>query len=170
MRKMTKFSRLTIKFRMLFIPDGADGDKARGDLYRPFLKSCGKNFKVGTGAMIFNPSELSVGDDVYIGFNTYLGQGKICLDDEVLVGPFVSITASNHLRKNSSYRFGGYEAKDIYIGKGCWIAAHVCIMAGVQIKAGTLVAAGAVVTKSIENNKLVAGLPAKEIKDLDENK
>jgi maltose O-acetyltransferase len=166
MKKMTKLDRLFIKWRMLFIPDGPDGDKQRGDLYRPFMKSCGENFKVATGAIIFNPNGLEAGNHVYIGFNSYLGQGDIFLDDEVLIGPFVSITASNHLRKDGSYRFGGFEPKKIEIGKGSWIAAHVCIMAGISIKAGSLVAAGAVVTKSFSENKLIAGVPAKDIKDL----
>ena len=158
-----------MKLKMLFIPDGPDGDKARGELYRPFLKSCGDNFKVATGTIIFNPNKLQVGNHVYIGFNTYIGQGEIILDDEVLIGPFVSITASNHLRNNDSYRFGGYKEEKVIIGKGCWIAAHVCVMAGTEIEKGTLVAAGSIVTKSIKENKIVAGVPAIEIKDLNEN-
>ena len=102
----------------------------------------------------------------YVGFNAYLGQGEVFLDDEVLIGPFVSITASNHLRKDNSYRFGGYESKRIEIGKGTWIAAHVSITAGTSIGVGSLLAAGAVVTRSFEDNKLIAGIPAKIIKDL----
>ena len=166
MKKITKIDRLLIKWKMLFIPDGPEGDKKRGDLYLPFLKSSGENFKIATGAIIFNPNGLHVGNHVYIGFNTYLGQGEIFLDDEVLIGPFVSITASNHLRKNASYRFGGYKSEKIKIGKGTWIAAHVSILAGTTIGTGSLLAAGSVVTKSFEDNKLIAGIPAKIIKDL----
>ena len=86
-----------MKWRLLFVPDGPLGDRTRGRLYEPFLKSYGKNFKVGSQAFIFNPNGLTVGNDVYIGFNAYLGQGDITLKDEVLIGNFVSITASNHL-------------------------------------------------------------------------
>jgi maltose O-acetyltransferase len=165
MKKINKFWRLYIKLRGLFIPDGPLGDRARGKLYEPFLKSFGENFKIGTNAFIYNPNALSVGNHVYIGFNSYLGQGEIQLDDEVLIGNFVSITASNHLRKNGSYRFGGYELKKIEIGKGTWIAANSCIIAGVKIGKGSLIAAGSVVTNSYGNNVVIGGVPAKIIKE-----
>jgi maltose O-acetyltransferase len=166
MKKMTKFWRLYLRFFSLFIPEGPLGDRKRGELYEPFLKKVGKNFKVASQAMIYNPNGLEVGDHVYIGFNSYLGQGEIWLDNEVLIGNFVSITASNHLRKENSYRFGGYEAKKICIGKGTWLGANSCILAGVAIGSGCLIAAGSVVTKNFANNVIIGGVPAKIIKDL----
>jgi len=146
---------------MLFIPDGPSGDRARGKLYEPFLKSVGKNFKIGSQAFIFNPNGLSVGDNVYIGFNSYLGQGEIILDDEVLIGNFVSLTASNHLMKDRSYRFGGFSAKPISIGKGSWLGSHSSVLAGVSIGGSCLIASGAIVTKTFGDGLLIAGVPAK---------
>lgn len=169
MKKLTRRARLLIKWKMLFIADGPLGDRARGKLYEPYLKSFGENFKIASQAFIFNPNGLSVGNHVYIGFNTYLGQGDICLDDEVLIGNFVSITASNHLKKDNSFRFGGFEAIPIKIGRGTWIAAHCSILAGVTIGSGALIAAGSVVTKSFGNDLVIGGVPAKEInKTIDE--
>lgn len=170
MKKLNNIDRLIIKFKMLFIPDGAVGDRARGKLYEPFLKAYDENFKVATGAMIFNPNNLTVGKHVYIGFNAYIGEGTVQLEDEVMIGPFVSITASNHLRKGASYRFGGFKPEEIFIGYGCWIGSHACIMAGVKLKSGSLVAAGAIVTKSFDKNKLIMGIPAIEKKDIDANR
>ncbi|WP_053406804.1 DapH/DapD/GlmU-related protein [Persicobacter sp. CCB-QB2] len=168
MRVVNNFWRLYIKFRFLFIPDGAFGDRARGKVYEPFLQSYGKNFKVGSNAFIYNPNGLSVGDHVYIGFNSYLGQGEVHLADEVLIGNFVSITASNHLRKGNSFRFGGFEPKKINIGKGTWIAAHSSITAGVEIGEGSLVAAGSVVTKSFGDSLVIGGVPAVVIKEMND--
>ncbi|MGE8377168.1 MAG: acyltransferase [Sphingobacterium sp.] len=167
MKKLTKFGRLLMKWRMLFIPDGPTGDRARGKLYEPYLKTYGKNFKVGAQAFIFNPNGLSVGDHVYIGFNSYLGQGEIFLEDEVLIGNFVSLTASNHLLKGDSFRFGGYFAEPIIIGKGSWIGAQSAIMSGVELGSLTLVAAGSIVTKSFSGNIVVGGVPAKEISSME---
>lgn len=166
MRKLTRFWNVYLKLIALFIPNGPLGDVARGNLYKPFLKSCGKNFKLGTNAFVFNPNDLSVGDNVYIGFNSYIGKGDVRLDDEVLIGNFVSITASDHLRKDHSFRFGGNKTKPIHIGKGVWVAAHVCITNGVSIGAGSLIAAGAVVTESFPPDSFVAGIPGKLIKAL----
>lgn len=168
MKKLTKFWRLYIRFRGIFIPEGPLGDRKRGKLYEPFLKKYGENFKVASQAMIYNPNGLEVGNHVYIGFNSYIGQGEISLADEVLIGNFVSVTASNHLRKNNSFRFGGFEAKKIQVGKGTWLGGNSCILAGVTIGSGCLVAAGSVVTKDFDNNKVIGGVPAKEIKTLDD--
>lgn len=165
MKKMNSFWRLVVKWAGLCIPDGSTGDRMRGRLYEPFLLSCGENFKVGAGAFIFNPNGLRVGDHVYIGFGTYLGQGSITLDDQVLIGNFASLTASNHLRKDGSYRFGGFKAEEIRIGRGAWIAAHASIVAGVTIGAGSVVAAGAVVTQNFGSDKVIGGVPAKVIKE-----
>lgn len=163
MKKMRKIDRLWIKWRGSFIPDGPHGDRMRGALYEPFLKGYGVNFKVASQAFIFNPNGLDVGNNVYVGFNSYLGQGEISLADEVLIGNFVSITASNHLMKNNSFRFGGYRAEKINVGRGTWIGANSCVTAGVNIGESCLIAAGAVVTKSFGNNKIIGGLPAKII-------
>jgi maltose O-acetyltransferase len=148
---------------MLLISDHPSGARARGKLYEPYLLECGKNFKIAAQAFIYNPNKLSVGDNVYIGFNTYLGEGAITLKDEVIIGPFVSITASDHLIKNGSYRFGGFAEDPIVIGKGTWLAGHVCITAGVHIGDACLVAAGAVVTKSFPDGVIIGGVPAREI-------
>lgn len=166
MKKLSRFGRMKIKFRSFFIADGPLGDRARGKLYEPYLKSCGKNFKVASQAMIYNPNGLEVGDHVYIGFNSYLGQGEIKLDDEVLIGNFVSLTASNHLRKDGSYRFGGFQSKKIKIGRGTWLGGNSCILAGVKLGQGVLVAAGSVVTKSFDSNVIIGGVPGKIIKEI----
>jgi len=164
MKKLLKRHRVLIKIRQLFIPDGPYGDRQRGKLYEPFLKSYGENFKVASNSFIYNPNNLTVGDHVYIGFNSYLGQGEIELGNEVLIGNFVSITASNHLMKNNSYRFGGFESKKITIGAGSWIGAHACILAGISLGDCCLVAAGCVVTKSHPQNSVLQGVPAKIFK------
>ena len=163
MKKLTAGGRLWIKLRMLFISDSPSGARARGKLYEPYLLSYGKNFKIAAQAFIYNPNKLRIGDNVYIGFNSYLGEGEITLQDEVLIGPFVSITASNHLAKNGSYRFGGFAEDPIVIGKGTWLAAHTCITAGVKLGDSCLVAAGAVVTKSFPGGTIIGGIPAKVI-------
>jgi maltose O-acetyltransferase len=168
MRKISILGRLLIKWRFFLIPDGPHGDRSRGKAYKPYLRSCGRNFKIASNAFIFNPAGLTVGDNVYIGFNSYIGQGDVTLKDEVLIGNFVSITASNHLRKGDSYRFGGFVMKPIVIGKGTWIAAHSSVTAGSVIEGGCLIAAGSVVNKSFtESNVILAGVPAKIVKILE---
>ena len=54
---------------------------------------------------------------------------------------------------------------DIKIGNHVWIGANVTILKGVSIGDGSIVAAGSVVTKSIPEACLAAGVPAKVIKE-----
>ncbi len=53
---------------------------------------------------------------------------------------------------------------DVKIGRNCFIGAHSIILPGVTIGDEVVVAAGAVVTKDIGNNTMVAGNPAKPIR------
>ena len=133
----------------------------------PLLKACGKNLKLAPAVNIYNPSRLSVGRHVYIGFNTYIGDGDITLEDEVVIGPFCSITGGNHLFREGSVRFGGYEYHPVQIGAGSWLGSHVSVLAGVTIGKGCLIASGAVVTKDVPDGMIVGGVPAKIIKEND---
>jgi acetyltransferase-like isoleucine patch superfamily enzyme len=51
--------------------------------------------------------------------------------------------------------------------KGCYIGAGALILPGVTVGEGAVVAAGAVVTRDVPPRKVVAGVPARPIKDTD---
>ena len=55
----------------------------------------------------------------------------------------------------------------IHIGKNVWIGANATVLAGVTIGDGAVVAAGAVVTKDVEPNTIVGGVPATVIKKIE---
>ena len=140
----------------------------RGKLAEKVVKESGGNLKISSRVNIYNPDKLSVGKNVYVGYNTYLA-GDIRLDDEVIIGPFCSIVAGNHTMENESYRFGKYDSGKIKIGRGTWLGSHVVITNNVTIGKGSLIAAGSVVTKDIPNFVIAAGSPAKIIKKNDVN-
>ena len=54
---------------------------------------------------------------------------------------------------------------DTYIGKRCFIGANAIIMCGVKIGDEVVVGSGSVVTKDVPSNCIVAGNPAKIIKE-----
>ena len=57
-------------------------------------------------------------------------------------------------------------SEPIEIGDNVWIGARAIILKGVTIGAGSVVAAGSVVTKDVGPGELVAGSPARYIKDV----
>ncbi len=136
----------------------------RGILARMALKGCGRNLKISCSVNIYNPQNMTVGDNVYIGYSCYFGGGEIVLEDEVLIGPFVTVAAGNHTMRDGSYRFGPYEFGRIRIGRGTWLCANAVITSGVTIGKGCVVAAGSVVTQDVPDYGMVGGVPAKLVR------
>lgn len=106
-----------------------------------------------------------VGQKVFINFGcTFLDQGGITLEDGVFIGPGVKIITENHpeeptLRHNLL-------VKPVVIQRNAWIGAGAIILPGVTVGENAIVAAGAVVTKSVPDNVIVAGIPAKIIRNI----
>lgn len=167
MIKYNEFWGLYIKILNSPAPPIDFGAKWRGKIYKPFLKKCGKGFMVPWRTYIFNPNKLSVGNNVYLGYNSYFGQGEIEIHNNVLIGPFVSVTASNHVKgEDTSFRNAEYLEKKIIIKSNSWIGSHTCILAGVTVGEGAIVAAGSVVTSDVPDKSIVGGVPAKVIKTI----
>ena len=60
------------------------------------------------------------------------------------------------------------QPKPIVIGENVWIGSNSTILPGVTIGKGSIIAAGAVVTKDVDENVVVGGVPAKFIKKIEE--
>ena len=140
---------------------GKAGDKIRGKVWKVQIKNCGINLKVAEGVLIYSPEKLSVGNDVYLGFCSYLGEGSIKLSDNVVIGTHVSIVPSNHQRVNHNYRFTEKLHDPISIGSGTWICSSVTVLPGSKIGSGCVIAAGSVVKGNFPDNCLITGIPGK---------
>jgi len=60
----------------------------------------------------------------------------------------------------------GSPLSTVSVEDGAWIAARVTVLPGVTIGRGSVVAAGAVVTRDVPPNCLVAGVPARVLREL----
>ena len=155
-----------MSFANFFCPNYGWGIRFRGFLTSLLIPVCGKNLKISSQVQIEDPDHLKIGDNVFIGFNSFIGSGPVTIEDEVIIGPFVSITAGNHQFINNSIRFGPMKYSPIKIGKGSWLGAHTTIVSGVTIGKANIIAANAVVTKSTPNKAIMAGIPAVKIKNI----
>jgi len=148
----------------------------------------------GKGAKIQKRSRIDVlpTNEVYIGANSTIedyctinnGMGEILIGDNtrigigsVLIGPVhighnvrlaqnVVITSLNHNYSNISKPISeqGVHTETISIGDEVWIGANAVILPGILIGKHSVVAAGSVVTKDIPPYTVVAGNPARIIK------
>ncbi|CAH0149440.1 Maltose O-acetyltransferase [Pedobacter sp. Bi27] len=108
---------------------------------------------------------INIGKNVFINFDcTFLALGGITIEDDVLIGPKVSLITENH-PLNPQER-NGLIGKPIHIKKNAWIGASATILPGVTIGENAVIAAGAVVSKDVPDNTVVGGIPAKFIKTI----
>lgn len=148
-------------------PDSIALIKLRGKLAKPFFKKCGKNVGIGRNVTFYNPSNIEIGNSVYIAYGCwFLGAGNLVIEDEVIFGPYVVISPGNHTKIDGSFRNGPPEFSDITIGYGSWIGAHCTLVLGCNVGKGTLLAANSVLNKHTENDSLYGGVPAKFIKNI----
>lgn len=84
-----------------------------------------------------------------------------------MIGPNTLITTVGHPLSPMGRRKHLGIAKPVTIGNDVWIGGNVTILPGVTIGNNVVVAAGAVVTKDISDNCVVGGVPARKIKDIE---
>jgi acetyltransferase-like isoleucine patch superfamily enzyme len=111
---------------------------------------------------------LKVGDNSNIGHFAFVGcSGYIEIGDRVLMGPRVTLLAENHRFDDGglSIKLQGVERETITIGDDCWLGAGSIVLAGVSIGSGSVVAAGSVVTEDVPAMTVVAGVPARFVRE-----
>ena len=91
-------------------------------------------------------------------------KGGIVIEDGSLIGHNVVIATLNHDLALETR--GDLFPSPVHIGRGAWFCANATILPGVTIGNGAVIAAGAVVTKDMEANTVVGGVPAKVVKRL----
>ena len=109
---------------------------------------------IGTYTIITGPLHVDLAAPVKIG-------------NCVRIGHDVSLITVNHKIGPKWLRSGTSEFGAIEIGNGAWLASRVMVLPKVRIGAGAVVAAGAVVTRDVPDHTLVAGVPARVVRELD---
>ncbi len=121
-------------------------------LFPPFYTDCGKNIKIGKNVFINSCCRFQ-------------DQGGIEIGDNVLIGHNTTIATLNH--DFNPEKRANLTPNKVKIGNNVWIGADCTILPGVEIKDGAIIGAGSVVTKSVEENTIVAGNPARVIKKIE---
>lgn len=128
-------------------------------------------YKVPDNFRVFPPFYTDFGRNIQVGDNVFINaccqfqdQGGIRLGDGCLIGHNVVFATLNHDLNPERRQI--CIPKSIELGKNVWIGSNATILGGVRIGDNAVVAAGAVVTKDVEPNTIVGGIPAGFIKKI----
>ncbi|HZW39605.1 MAG TPA: acyltransferase [Ignavibacteriaceae bacterium] len=128
----------------------------------------GDNSKVGTFVEI--QKNATIGKNCKISSHTFICEG-VHIEDNVFVGHNVTFINDKYPRSTNSDGSLQTEANwavvETFIKKGASIGSSSTILCGITIGENAIVGAGAVVTKDVPPNTIVAGIPAKIIKEIE---
>jgi acetyltransferase-like isoleucine patch superfamily enzyme len=151
--------------------------------WRLFLKSkmvelCKEKFRYFGDGADFRPyayamycSNISIGKNVVIRPGSVIeadADARVIIEDDVMLGPNVYFYVNDHKFERRDIPLseqGYYPSEDIIVQNGAWIGANSTILCGVNIGRNSVIGAGSVVTKDVPDFTIVAGVPAKKIKE-----
>lgn len=135
-----------------------------GAEFRPHaLANCTKNISIGKNVFI-RPGTMLYADDTQMG--------QIIIEDDVGIGAGVHMYVNNHRYTDTRVpvKYQGYDkVAPVRVCHGAWIGACAVLLAGITVGENAVVGAGAIVTKDVPPFTLVAGNPAKKIRDIHPN-
>lgn len=180
------FSSLLQQLFMIKLKKELDALGEGCSIQRPFVFHCPENisigsyFKAGRNGKLrtfgnfagrqYKPS-ISIGDNVNFETDCHVSAiGRIFIGNNVLLASYVAILDHNHVAVDySDLEIPVMERQlstkgDISIEDNVWIGEHSVILSGVTIGKNSIIGANSVVTKSIPENCMAAGVPAEVIK------
>jgi maltose O-acetyltransferase len=143
---------------------------AQDDLHALFAELLGA---VGADTVIRPPFRCDYGYPTRIGARTFANFGLVVLDcapvtigDDVQIGPGVQLLTATHPLDPDVRAAGDEYALPITIEDRAWLGGGVIVLPGVTVGADAVVGAGSVVTRDVPPGTVVAGSPARYLRDV----
>lgn len=128
-------------------------------------------YEVSATLRVFPPFYSDFGKNITVGENVFINaccqfqdHGGIIIGDGCQIGHNVVFATLNHGLAPED-RHNTYPAP-IVLGRNVWVGSNATILQGVTIGDNAVIGAGAVVTKDVEANTVVGGVPAKFIRKI----
>ena len=137
------------------------GHRFRQMLAPLIFRSVGKNFKCWHYVEWSFGYNISIGDNVVVHRHVLLDdRGGIAIGNDVSISDYVNIYSHSH----DIYDIHNVSTPETRIGNGVRITYHATVLAGVQIGDNAMIGTSSVVTRDVEPNHIVVGIPAKSVK------
>jgi acetyltransferase-like isoleucine patch superfamily enzyme len=141
-------------------------------LRKKILKRWARNaFFPGWRVRLLRLCGFTVGEDVYIADDLLIveelsDRGNITIGDRVSIAPRVTLVTSSHPNHSRIRDFAPVSRGPIVIEADAWLGAGCVILPGVRIGGGAVVGANSVVVEDVPPLHVVAGQPARIIRQL----
>lgn len=165
---MARLRRRAARIAFSFLSKGVLDRIAQARAER-ILASCagvGRNVRLRMPVVVYHAEGLTLGNDVDVGeFVVLRASGGLRIGDRVLIAAHAVLTTRGH--PESPPRFGHVVDAAVVIEDDVWIGSGAVILPGVTVGRGAIVGAGAVVTGDVAPLTLVAGVPARPIREVE---
>lgn len=116
-------------------------------------------------------ARLVIGKNVGLSNVTIVSHNYISIGDNVMIGVGTQIFDTDfhsldYTKRNANSDWDSKKTNPVKIGKNVFIGAYAIILKGVEIGEGAVIGAGSVVTRSIPENEIWAGNPARFIRNV----
>lgn len=130
-------------------------------LAKKLFKSCGENFIAEENVRFNVPDNIEIGDNVFINKGTFIdSKGGVVIGNSIGIGEGVTIFTHSHEEDSHATR----TYSKVIIKDYAKIYSNSTILPGVTVEKQGIVAACSLVGKNVDENTLVGGIPAKEIR------
>jgi acetyltransferase-like isoleucine patch superfamily enzyme len=150
--------------QLISLVPGITGQYLRRAFLQSVVASCDAAACIEFGTL-FSRINVRIGRSAYIGPRCHIGWAEI--GDDALIAAGVHITSGARIHGFSDpdvpIREQRGELSMVRIGNGAWVGSNAVVLA--DVGEGAIVAAGAVVTKPVPPFAVVAGVPARVMRD-----
>ncbi len=132
-------------------------------LVHEIFTDLGEGSRINTPLTAVRPHKVKIGRNaVVMNGCLMMAAGGITIEDEALIAANVQLISNNHDLQNRNI----ITCKPVRICRRAWIGAGSTILPGVTVGENAVVGAGSVVTHDVAPNTIVAGNPAKFIRNI----
>ncbi len=162
--KLRTVKKALVEYAVNYLLAGTKFFPAKRNLLRSIGYEIGENTKIV--GPLHNSGNLRIGKDCWIGCNlTVHGNGSVVIGDNCDIAPDVTFLTGGHQIGDFIRRAGQGESYCITVGNGVWLGSRSTLLLDTTIGDGSVVAACSCVRRNVPKNTLVAGVPAKIIKE-----
>lgn len=154
---------------LLRLFNSSEAPTERRDILQQLLGEIGQDSSVEPPFCCTYGRNTCIGDHVYLNFSCIIiDNNEVHIGNRVMIGPAVQIYTAAHPLQ-AELRVQGWEvAKPIRIEDNAWLGGGAIVLPGVCVGRNAVVGAGAVVTRDVPANTVVAGNPARVIREIEQ--